>query len=406
MSDELKSVLPRIPPGDIKHGANMREIGSTWNQSGAATLVKYDSVCRALAEVKSIDEVLEIRNASIAMKAYAKQANNHELERDAIEIRMRATRRMDQMRQEQARTIGLAKGGQPYQKKSTKPIFSFDETDENISEVASVSTEATTVPVETIPTLAEAGIDKHLAQEGRKLGALSDTDFERAVSEARSTVGQASKKAVNTVEAETRREQRRKTFNNAQEIKEDGYEYRIGRAQDMLGDIKGTQLILTDPPCSDDADDLYSWLADFAEKVLIPGGSLILFTGHHRLPRDFEIFKNKLRFWWLLSLRHNESKRLPGKFVVGCHTPVLWFVKERRCNNEYIMDVLTSEGRDKDEHDWGQGEAGVTALIDALTNPGELIVDPFAGSGLWGRIAVSRKRRWIGCDIQQGGTTT
>ena len=55
--------------------------------------------------------------------------------------------------------------------------------------------------------------------------------------------------------------------------------------------IKGTQLILTDPPCSDDADDLYSWLADFAEKVLIPGGSLILFTGHYRLPRDFEIFK-------------------------------------------------------------------------------------------------------------------
>ena len=151
MSDDLKSVLPRIPPGDIKHGANMREIGSTWNQSGAATLVKYDSVCRALAEVKSIDEVLEIRNASIAMKAYAKQANNHELERDAIEIRMRATRRMDQMRQEQARTIGLAKGGQPYQKKSTKPIFSFDETDENISEIESVSTGATTVPVETIP---------------------------------------------------------------------------------------------------------------------------------------------------------------------------------------------------------------------------------------------------------------
>src|SRR6516162_9302738 len=89
MSDDLKSVLPRIPPGDIKHGANIREIRSTWNQSDAATLVKYDAVCRALAEVKSIDEVLEIRNASIAMKAYAKQANNHELERDAIEIRMR-----------------------------------------------------------------------------------------------------------------------------------------------------------------------------------------------------------------------------------------------------------------------------------------------------------------------------
>jgi DNA modification methylase len=67
--------------------------------------------------------------------------------------------------------------------------------------------------------------------------------------------------------------------------------------------------------------------------------------------------------------------------------------------------MLTSEGRDKDEHEWGQGEAGVTALIDALTEPGELIVDPFAGSGLWGRIAAARKRRWIGCDVVQGGGT-
>src|SRR5215831_2776008 len=103
-------------------------------------LIKYDRACKAIAAAKRVDEVKRIRDVAVAMKAYAKQANNHELERDAIEIRMRATRRMDQMRQEQARTIGLAKGGQPYQKKSTKPIFSFDETDENISEVESVST--------------------------------------------------------------------------------------------------------------------------------------------------------------------------------------------------------------------------------------------------------------------------
>jgi hypothetical protein len=63
-----------------------------------------------IAVAERVDEVKKIRDVSIAMRAYARQANNHELEADAIEIRMRATRRMDQMRQEQAATIGLSKG--------------------------------------------------------------------------------------------------------------------------------------------------------------------------------------------------------------------------------------------------------------------------------------------------------
>jgi hypothetical protein len=65
----------------------------------------------------------------------------------AIEIRMRATRRMDQMRQEQKATIGLAKPtGSNQHRVVRKP--------------------------DAPPTLAEAGIDKNLAHEGRKLGAL------------------------------------------------------------------------------------------------------------------------------------------------------------------------------------------------------------------------------------------
>jgi hypothetical protein len=50
-------------------------------------------------------------------------------------------------------------------------------------------------------------------------------------------------------------------------------------------------------------------------------------------------------------------------------------------------------GRDKSGHDWGQGEAGVTNLIHVLTEPDELILDPFAGSALWGRIAMQAGRQ-------------
>ena len=73
-------------------------------------LIKYDAACRALADAKSVDEAKQIRDIAIAMKAYARQANNRDLEADAIEIRMRATRRLDQMRQAQKETIGLNQG--------------------------------------------------------------------------------------------------------------------------------------------------------------------------------------------------------------------------------------------------------------------------------------------------------
>jgi N6-adenosine-specific RNA methylase IME4 len=149
--------------------------------SAMTKLVKYDAACRAIAAAKSVDEVKQIRDVSIAMKAYARQAKNHSMEADAIEIRMRATRRMDQMRQGQKATIGLNRGVRRVGKKPAR---------------------------DDRPTLADAGIDKNLAHEGRKLGALSEREFEKAVTSARSAVGTVIKTALRTDDKAERRAQR------------------------------------------------------------------------------------------------------------------------------------------------------------------------------------------------------
>jgi hypothetical protein len=60
-------------------------------------LIKYDAACRAIAEAKSIDEVQEIGNRAEAVRAYARQARNRSLELDAMEIRLRAERRLGEV---------------------------------------------------------------------------------------------------------------------------------------------------------------------------------------------------------------------------------------------------------------------------------------------------------------------
>jgi N6-adenosine-specific RNA methylase IME4 len=150
-------------------------------------LVRYEAACRALAEAKSVDEAKDIRDKAVAMAAYARQAKNKDLEADAIEIRMRATRRLDQLRQAQKESVGLNTG-----------------TRGNIASVAGGLSE--NPPVDNRPTLASQGIDKNLAHQARTLGALSDAEFEESVAHARDAVTRVARNVVRASELEQKRE--------------------------------------------------------------------------------------------------------------------------------------------------------------------------------------------------------
>src|SRR5262249_62017794 len=152
--------------------------------------MKYDAACRALTEARSIDEVKDIRDAAIAMAAYARQAKNPELEADAIEIRMRATRRLDQLRLAQKETVGLNQGAAGGGKKASPRGLLVN-------------------PRDLRPTLASQGIDKNLAHQARVLGAMDDADFERKVAEARDSASRVFRRAVREAEIAQEREERR-----------------------------------------------------------------------------------------------------------------------------------------------------------------------------------------------------
>ena len=61
---------------------------------------------------------------------------------------------------------------------------------------------------------------------------------------------------------------------------------------------------------------------------------------------------------------------------------------------------MTSEEQ-KGLHDWQQSTVEATYYIERLTKEGELVVDPFCGSGTTAYAAMSLRRQWWTADIEE-----
>lgn len=166
---------------------------------------------------------------------------------------------------------------------------------------------------------------------------------------------------------------------------------------------ESVSLIFTDPPYDAESIPLYGLLAQEAARVLKPGGGLIAYAGHYALPQILTDMSEYLRYWWMISLKHSgNSARLPGKWVMVGWKPLVWFVKGGRFNNEYIADFFeTSKQPDKILHDWQQDVSEAAYYVEYLTEPGELVCDPFLGSGTTLLAAKKLGRRVWGCDIDE-----
>lgn len=72
----------------------------------SAQLVRYDTMCRAIAEAYEVDEVKSIRDKAMALEFYAKQSKNVEAERQACEIRLRAERKAGELLRDLQKAVG------------------------------------------------------------------------------------------------------------------------------------------------------------------------------------------------------------------------------------------------------------------------------------------------------------
>ena len=96
--------------------------------------------------------------------------------------------------------------------------------------------------------------------------------------------------------------------------------------------------------------------------------------------------------------------------VFGQHRSVLLYSAGPYQPRSWLNDVVFAEGRggpqERPLHPWQQALEPVRHWIRQVSEPGELVVDPFLGSGTTAVAAVLEGRRFIGCDIDPGCVET
>jgi N6-adenosine-specific RNA methylase IME4 len=117
-------------------------------------LIKYNAARHALAEAHRVDEVKGIRDKAVAMAAYAKQANNTELERYAKEIRLRAERRAGELLRAMDKNQGALPGKTGVK---ARPVL------------------------DTTPKLSDLGITKSQSSRWQRLADLPEDEFEAEI---------------------------------------------------------------------------------------------------------------------------------------------------------------------------------------------------------------------------------
>lgn len=155
--------------------------------------------------------------------------------------------------------------------------------------------------------------------------------------------------------------------------------------------------VITDPPYPDEFSHLWEPLAKESARLLHRGGSLLTLLGHYQLEKVMADFTGHLRFWWIAGMPQNGRTHMVGKMVSAAWKPALWYVKEtlRRDIGKMPCDMFPSRNDGKDFHEWQQSVGWFRHWASRLTMPGEVILDPFAGSGTTGVAAAIEGRKCI-----------
>lgn len=165
-----------------------------------------------------------------------------------------------------------------------------------------------------------------------------------------------------------------------------------------------------------------AWLAE-ARRILKPDGAIWVIGSYHNIFRVGAALQD-LGYWLLndvIWVKANPMPNFRGTRFTNAHETLIWASKSKesrptfnysalktanddlQMRSDWFLPICTGNERLKGAsgakvHPTQKPEALLYRVMLATTNPGDVVVDPFFGSGTTGAVAKMLGRRFIGVD--------
>lgn len=154
----------------------------------------------------------------------------------------------------------------------------------------------------------------------------------------------------------------------------------------------------------------YEWLARFAARVLKPGRSVVAQAGHiHRFEAECIMgVPGLIRRPLLEEVMTGGFGRNWMHKALRTSQPYIWLTKEQEHNHNWSLlphkwvKTTFFGAKDKSTFLWGDGERAFAYMLQCFTNPGDLVIDPFSGSGTVAAVCAKLDRRYIAFELDEG----
>ena len=164
-------------------------------------------------------------------------------------------------------------------------------------------------------------------------------------------------------------------------------------------------MFFTDPPYSLSDLSLYEALGKCASRKLKPGGILLTYVGTRELIPAGHLLTKYLDYYSVIIVRNHGGQFVPvvgRKLMHGFKTMLCYCNGTLPKDTPVLYDFMEGVGKEKEFHPWQQPVGEALKYIGDLTQPGDVICDPFLGSGTTAVACKQLGRRFVGCDIDLG----
>lgn len=169
-----------------------------------------------------------------------------------------------------------------------------------------------------------------------------------------------------------------------------------------------------------------AWLLA-ARRVLKPGGTIWVIGSYHNIFRVGAKMQD-IGYWILNDVIWRKTNPMPnfrGRRFQNAHETLIWASKDQKekgytfnyealkaanddvqMRSDWLFPICTGAERLKDEngdkvHPTQKPEALLARILMASSKPGDIVLDPFFGSGTTGAVAKRLGRNFVGCEREQ-----